>query len=488
MFLHSIFNFQNMKQINSSFCVAALLMGLLLLPASRLAGQPTDVTVLKGATLFDGTGGTPVQSSVIVIRGRKIECVGSAADCSIPDNAKVVDATGKFITPGLVDAHVHFFQTAFFDSRPDALDLRETFPFSEVAAYQKLNPERYYDAYLCSGITAVYDVGGFTWSIDLQTTAETDPSAPHVAAAGPLLTPSALDLFNTPADKVLINLDSKETGAGTVRYLSDLGATGIKLWQLRPDDERYLSILQTVADQAAHKNNYLIVHATTLAQAKTAVELGAHLLVHSVTNTEVDKEFLASAKAQGTIYTPTLVVGSGYMLAYRAAAGVAPYPIDDPNQCVDAKTRELLETASRFKNHARFTASFLSRLEAFDPEQDRISDIALSNLKQVYEAGIPIAVGTDAGNPGTLHGVSIYDELEAMQLAGIPPADLIVMATRNGARAMKREKDFGTLEPGKMANLVILEKDPSCDIANMRSIRQVMIKGALKDVRSIQMK
>jgi imidazolonepropionase-like amidohydrolase len=75
-----------------------------------------------------------------------------------------------------------------------------------------------------------------------------------------------------------------------------------------------------------------------------------------------------------------------------------------------------------------------------------------------------------------------------MQRAGIPPADLIVMATRNGARAMKRESDFGTLEPGKVANLVILEKDPSADIANMRSIRKVMIKGNLKDVRSIQKK
>jgi len=101
---------------------------------------------------------------------------------------------------------------------------------------------------------------------------------------------------------------------------------------------------------------------------------------------------------------------------------------------------------------------------------------------RVYEAGIPIAVSTDAGNPGTLHGISIYDELEAMQQAGIPPADLIVMATKNGARTMDREGDFGTLEKGKMADLIVLERDPGSDISNMRSITHVMRGGLLRPV------
>lgn len=99
------------------------------------------------------------------------------------------------------------------------------------------------------------------------------------------------------------------------------------------------------------------------------------------------------------------------------------------------------------------------------------------NLSKVYEAGIPVVVGTDAGNPGTLHGISIYDEMEAMQEAGIVAEDLIVMVTQNGAMAMQRLEDFGT-QTRKFANLIILEEDPSEDISNMRSLTDLLLKGA----------
>lgn len=447
-------------------------------------GEPF-IQVLRGATLFDGTGSEPVERSVIVIKDSRIECAGAEEECPVPAEAETMDLSGKFITPGLVDVHVHFFQTAFFDSRPDALDLRDTYPFMEVAAYQKLNPQRYYDAYLCSGITAVYDVGGFTWSIDFQNSAEESASAPHVATAGPLITPATLDLFNTPSDKVLVNLDSEETGRKTVQYLSALGSTGIKLWQLRPGNETFMNRVKAIADEIEKQGNQMIVHATTLDQAKAAVESGAKLLVHSVSDRAVDEEFLSMAKERSTIYTPTLIVSSGYMLAYRAAAGIAPFQLEDLNRCVDSKTRELLNGASQFKDHPAFTDSFRERLRSFDPDSDRISETDLQNLKKVYDAGLTIAVGTDAGNPGTLHGISIYDELEAMQSAGIPAEDLIVMATRNGARAMRRDQDFGTLKAGKIADLVVLEEDPSFDISNMRSIISVMNKGYLQQVPKI---
>lgn len=447
--------------------------------------QSGQVKVLTGATLFDGTGSVPIENSVVVIKDDNIDCVGTENDCTIPSGADMIDVSGKFITPGLVDAHVHFFQTAFFDSRPDALDLRDTYPFMEVAAYQKNHPQRYYDAYLCSGITSVYDVGGFTWTIDFQDSAEENPSAPHVAAAGPLITPSTLELFNTSSDKVLVNLDSEETGRKTVQYLSALGSTGIKMWQLDVENEDYMNRVEAVADEIKEQGNRMIAHATTLAQAKAALQAGTKLLVHSVSDTEVDQEFIDLAKEEGTIYTPTLVVGGGYMLAYRAAAGVATFQINDSNGCVDSKTRQMLENADQFSDHAAFSDGFKKRLESFDPESDIIGKVDAANLRKVHEAGIPIAVGTDAGNPGTLHGISIYDEMEAMQQAGIPANDLIVMATQNGAKAMQRSDDFGTLEAGKIADLVVLDKDPSEDIANMRSIEQVMRMGVLKDVGAI---
>lgn len=449
-------------------------------------GEDSAAKVLRGATLFNGTGGEAVANSVIVVEGDRITCVGAEGECSIPANAEEVDVSGKYITPGLVDAHVHFFQTAFFDSRPDALDLRGSLPYVETMAYQQQHPERYYDAYLCSGITGVYDVGGFPWSVGLQQSAESDPAAPHVAAAGPLITPSTMQLLNTPADKTLVTLDSEETGRKTVQYLAGLGATGVKLWQLRADSEEYMSRVEAVAGEASQHGMQVIAHATSLSQAKAAMRNGTRLLVHSVSNTDVDEEFLELAGEQGTIYTPTLVVSSGYMLAYRAAAGVADFPMKDPMQCVDSRTRAQLTGADRFSDHPQFTEGFVEQLESFDPSEDRLSEQDLANLKAVYDAGIPIAVGTDAGNPGTLHGPSIFDEMEAMQQAGIPAEDLIVMATRNGADAMRRLDDFGTLEEGKLANLVVVNEDPSADIANMRSREQVMIKGNLLSVEEIQ--
>ncbi|MFP8489453.1 amidohydrolase family protein [Gracilimonas sp. Q87] len=446
----------------------------------------TEYTVLKGATVFDGNGGEPIKNSEVLIRNDRIDCIGEAGDCSIPMGTEVIDASGKFITPGLIDAHMHFFQTGFFDSRPDAMDLNDTYPFPEIAAYQEQNPERYYDTYLCSGITGVYDVGGMSWSVALQEQAEENSRAPHVAAAGPLLTPVPGAPFDLPSDRVLVQLDSEETGVKMVQYMSALGSTGVKFWMLRADDEDYMDRVKAAANEIEKHDNQMIVHATSLDQAKAAVESGAKLLVHSVSDQLIDDEFVEMMKEKGTIYNPTLIVGAGYTVAYRAAADIAPIPINDPNGCVDQRTRELITSAAQFKDHPRLSDQFKERLQNFDPETDMTTDIMLQNLKTLYEAGVPIVVGTDAGNPGTLHGISIYDEMEMMQQAGISPKDLIVMATKNGAMTMNRQNDFGTLERDKLADLILLESDPSEDITNMRSLSHVMIKGEMMEVIKVQ--
>ncbi|MDX1592396.1 MAG: amidohydrolase family protein, partial [Balneolaceae bacterium] len=403
-------------------------------------GEASDI-VLTGATLYDGNGGEPITNSVVVVRDGRIDCVGAEEDCDVPSGADRVDVAGQYITPGMIDVHMHFFQTGFFDSRPDGMNLNDTYPFPEVAAYQQQNPERYYESYLCSGVTGVYDVGGASWSIGFQDHAENHPMAPHVAAAGPLITPAQGAPFDLPSDKVLVPLNTVEDGIRTVQYLSELGSTGIKFWQLAAGSEEYMSRVEAAAEEIERRGNQMIAHATTLEQAKAALRNGTKLLVHSVSDREIDEEFIELALENGTVYNPTLIVSSGYILAYRAAAGIEPYEIVDPNGCVDEKTRELMESASQFSDHPRFTEGFLDRLRNFDPETDRVDETDVLNLLKVYEAGIPVAVGTDAGNPGTLHGISIFDELEAMQEAGIPSQALIVMATKHGAQAMRRLDD-----------------------------------------------
>jgi imidazolonepropionase-like amidohydrolase len=107
------------------------------------------------------------------------------------------------------------------------------------------------------------------------------------------------------------------------------------------------------------------------------------------------------------------------------------------------------------------------------------------NVRRMRAAGIPMAVGTDAGNPGTAHGPSIYREMEALQSAGMPAGEVLASATIIAAQAMRRAADLGTVEAGKLADLVVLDADPLADIANVRRVRLVMKGGALYGQREL---
>jgi len=104
--------------------------------------------------------------------------------------------------------------------------------------------------------------------------------------------------------------------------------------------------------------------------------------------------------------------------------------------------------------------------------------LGLANLKRVHDAGIPVVMGTDAGNPLTLHGASVFMELEAMQAAGLTPMDVLVAATRTGARAMGLDS-VGTVTAGAVADLVVLDADPVANIANVRRVVLVARRGEM---------
>lgn len=443
---------------------------------------------LKGATLFDGNGES-IENAVIIINNDKISRVGNS-ETIIPENTQIIDVSGKYIMPGLVDAHIHFFQTGFFDSRPDAADLRDSIALEEVVKYQKNHPERYYQSYLRSGITAVYDVGDYMWTLEFQKNNDMDPLAPHTASAGPLITPASekmIGIFDVNGESTFVHLGSEEQGRNAVIKNSQAGTTGIKIWGFSPGDEEFIKNINAVAKEIKNQNNKMIAHATNLSEAKMAMELGAELLVHSVDDTLVDAEFIQLMKENNTIYNPTIIVSRGYYNTYNALLG-EDFEINDQNGVVDIKTREMLEHApgfSKFLDESRLKA-LKNRLPQMDKNLKEAKKNMLINLKKVYDEGGTIVVGTDAGNPGTLHGISYYDEIEAMQEAGIPANDLIIMATKNGALAMERLDDFGTLEADKIADLIVLEKDPSKNISNLRSISHVMRKGILRNVKDAE--
>jgi imidazolonepropionase-like amidohydrolase len=462
--------------------ILKLIIGISLLSGCQSTTEENPTyTLLQGATLYDGNGNSITNSKILVKEGR-IESV-SGNEITIPKGTKIIDLTGKYITPGLVDAHVHFSQTGFFDGRPDALDIRDTLRWDSVQAKQKRNPDRYFESYLRAGVTAVYDVGGFEWTIGLQQSLESNLNAPHVAASGPLLTPYAqdrLDIFNVPPARQMLALNSEAFGKEYVQRNSELGSTGIKIWGLNLKDTVYMRSINTVAAEVKKQGNQLIVHATNLDQAKEALRLGAKVLVHSVDDQPVDDEFIQLAKKNDVIYCPTLVVVSGYTVAYRSLKGT--FPLNDPNRILDTDTRNLLQASGNFMKYFPDPDKYDELIGKSEADDIKLTTMMYANLKRVYEAGITIALSTDAGNPGTLHGLSIYDELEAMQSAGIPARDIISMATRNGALAMRRSEDFGSLEAGKIADLIILDKDPAVDVTNFRSITHVMRGGLLRPV------
>jgi len=440
---------------------------------STAFGSPGDAPVpafaLTHATVIDGTGRAPLRDATVVMRGGKIECVGT---CTVGAGVETVDARGKWIVPGLVDAHVHYSQTGWADGRPDAMDLRQRFPYDSIVAQLELHPERFFRSYLCSGVTATFDVGGYPWTWALRARAEESTSAPHVAAAGPLL--STLDHWvNVPAARQFVYIGSDSATLAGARMMVHNRSDAIKVWYLadpaKDDTVAFKARLRIAAAEARRAGIPLIVHATDLWQAKDALRAGARLLVHSVDDKPVDDAFLALAKQAGATYTPTLTVTDGYIQ-------LATHHFDStgvPMACVDPDTRRKV--------------AITDSLPAQIPD-DRVAAVRqriaaqrqtmYANLRRVRDAGIPIAMGTDAGNPLTLHGASIYREMEAMAEAGMTPMEVLVSSTRTAARAMGRA-DIGTLEPGKLADLVVLDGDPLASVANLRRVRLVARAGEI---------
>ncbi|MDH3497672.1 MAG: amidohydrolase family protein [Gemmatimonadota bacterium] len=465
------------------------LVAALMLVAASYTDAVAQTRALVGATVIDGTGAPAIDQGVIVVDGTRLMCVGTATECPVPPGAERTDLTGRFVTPGMVDAHVHFSQTGWLDGRPDGLAAPDLYPYRETALALRARPERWFRSYLCTGITAVYDVGGHPWTTALPARAERDVAAPHVRAAGPLVTHAAVPALNVDDEiYTFLPMATSDDVRASVRRLVAMGASAVKVWYLAPPPARRQALdarLMEVGAAARDAKLDLIVHATSLREAKLALRAGAKLLVHSVQDTLVDEEFLALLAANDAIYAPTLVVAGNWSRAIASVILNAPYPIDDPNGCVDSNTVAKVAATEALRAHLP------ERLRSSEVAYQRLERsgaarwVMAENLRRVHGAGRTVAAATDAGNPLTLHGPSIHQELEAMQAAGLSTSDIIVMATRNGALAMGRLDDFGTLEAGKLADLLVLTEDPRADVRAFRSLTYVMRAGRLHAQRDL---
>ena len=186
-----------MVQTTAAVALATLFSGLTTANAEQVA--------LTHATIINPANSAVIHDGTLVIEGDHIAAVGLPNDTKIPQGARTIECTGKFILPGYIDTHVHFFQSADIFTRPDVVDLTSVRPYKDEVAWIKSHLTDVFARYLRSGITSVIDVGGPMWNFEVRKVANSTAKAPRVAVAGPLISSVArpqLDLGDPPIVKI----------------------------------------------------------------------------------------------------------------------------------------------------------------------------------------------------------------------------------------------------------------------------------------------
>lgn len=439
--------------------------------AARAAEKPTAIV---GATvLHPELEGAAVVApdSTIVIAGNRIIAVGPAARTRVPRGAAVIDAHGKWVIPGLIDSHVHFFQSGDLYTRPDVVDLNSLVPYSEEVRRNRARLPQTFRVYLASGVTSVADVGGPFWNFEVREAARASPVAPRVATTGPLISMAArpqLDLGDPP----IIRIESAEAARQLVARELPRKPDYIKVWYIhRAGDDLAAqeAIVRATGDAAHAAGRRLAVHATELVVAKSALRAGADYLVHSVQDEPVDEEFIALARARHILYCPTLYVPLGY--AYALSGLWQPTEPEQRLADPDVLARLHLPDGTATEHLPERMAKLLR-----EHREPVLPAVAMQNLLTVWNAGITVVMGTDAGNIGTVHGPSVFREMDLMQRSGLTTLQVLKSATVNGALTVA-VPDLGSVAPGKLADLVVLDADPLAELANLSRVSYVLRDG-----------
>jgi imidazolonepropionase-like amidohydrolase len=459
---------------------------LALVAASTAFATPSGATVILNGTAIDPGTGKIMPNAAITIEGGHITAIKENSTDTPKKDDVVIDARGKFILPGYIDTHVHFFQSGGLFTRPDAVDLTNVRPYKDEIAMIKRNLPDTFARYLRSGITSVLDIGGPLWNFEMRKIANSTAKAPRVAAAGPLISSVSrpqLDLGDPP----IVKIDTPEQGTQMVQKLAPQKPDYVKIWYIVNAEnpvEKFRPVVHAVIAEAHRLKLRVAVHATELEAARASVEEGADLLVHSVTDKPVDDAFVKLLKEKGTILTPTLVVFERYGRTFANKLELTPEEKAWGNPEVIASLDVTKLPADKIPERIK------TAMANPQPVLDRIQqtyDVALKNLKTLQDAGIPIATGTDAGNIGTIHGPAIFREFQLMKQAGLSPLQILQCTTANAAKTFGGDTGakIGSLKPGNFADLVILKSNPLDDIKNASDIDSVMKNGVIYPADSI---
>lgn len=389
--------------------------------AQRLNRPTPSTLVIRNGDLFDSEAAVMRPRMTVVIRGDRVVTVGPADAVAVPSGATVIDATGKTVMPGLWEMHGHFQHTSQ----------------STGAILQ-----------LATGITTVRDLA-----------ADTDVAVSHRdrAARGLILSPRAIlagfvegpGAWAGPSD-VIVRTEA-EARAVVARYDS-LGYRQIKLYNLVHPD-----LVPTIAAETRQRGMILSGHIPRGLSVPAAVTLGFDEINHAA--------FLFSTFFQDSLYLPT-------MRAYSAVAGTVA-----PNVNVDGpEFTALIETLKRHNTIIDGTFNLWMGLGTLQGQGNAGSANYARLLKRLYDAGIPIVAGTDNNSGSTLVG-----ELQLYEHAGIPSPKVLQIATLGAARVMKDDREYGSITPGKVADIIVVNGRPAERVGDLRNVERVIRAGRVYD-------
>jgi len=410
--------------------------------SQRLSPPKSGPVAITGGTLIGGTGAPPVADAVVVIDGNRIVAAGARTNVKIPAKATRIDASGRFILPGLWDMHAHYEQV-------------EWGPI-----------------YLAAGVTSVRDCGNEFDYI----TAVRDAIREGKGLGPRLLLAGLIDGDSKSALGAFLTNDPEQAKAYVHKY-KDAGFDQIKVYQSVKID-----VLKAITTEAHRLGMTVTGHVPSGITAFEAVEAGMDQINHMLpdvylsafpkgtkaqfgilpafnVNSEDAQRAIHFYKEHGTVLDPTMVV---YDLTWRAWE-------KQIEQTEPGAERVAPEIAPSLVNTG-VPGAFAQKLHVgFDG--------ALAFINALHRAGVPIVAGTDQ----TVPGYSVYREMELYVQGGMSPMESIQAATIVAARAMKLDSDGGTVESGKRADLIVVDANPLESISNVRKVRMVFANGRMFD-------
>jgi len=439
-------------------------------------------TYIRNVTVVDVLSKKLLPGQTVVVTNDLVTDVKPAGKIKIPGNAPVIDGTGKFLMPGLTDAHVHFFQSGGLYTRPDALDLRKVMPYEKEIAWAHNNMEDLLRRYLRAGITTVIDVGATYSFLQQRDSFANKHYAPSVYMTGPLLTSWEPPVFkNLKNDEPFKLVTEVEEARKMVREQMLYHTDFIKIWYIvNPDSleasaRKFEPIVKAIIDEAHKHNMKVAVHATERFTAQLAVEDGCDFLVHDVEDEIVSDDFVKLLKAKKTILCPTLIVMGGYNHTFGQTNNFSLYDLTRSNP----KQIGSLYDLKHFSDNAVFVNGLKRSFNLPGNIARAAHDDSLRkvNLKKMADGGVIIAAGTDAGNIGTQHATSLLTELKAMQASGLTTWQILESATINAAKIFDKQNSTGSITAGKTADMILLNANPLEQLDNLTRISLVFNKG-----------